>query len=44
MNTSPLETQVFPGDIEQSVFIEILDTLDHVKPVFVSREEFQNKN
>ena len=40
---SPLENLVFPEQIQQSTFQEILASLDHVSAEFVSREEFEGK-
>ena len=40
---SPLENLVFPEQIQQSAFQEVLESLDHVSAEFVSREEFEGK-
>ena len=43
INTWPLEQNIFKENIDYTVFESILDTLDWIKPQFITREEYNQK-
>lgn len=42
-NIPDLEQNVFKDKLDYKVFKDILDTLDNIKPIFISREEYNDK-
>jgi hypothetical protein len=42
-NENILETQVFPEELDKTIFVERLDINDNITPHFISRKEFNAK-
>ena len=38
-----LNSQVFDSEADRNTLIHLLSTLDHIKPVYISRQEYNDK-